>query len=104
MIEIDLKIRHHFRDGMYMKEMVLPARHMAHSHKHNFDHFSFVTKGRVQVEVDGVTTTLDGPDCILIKADAVHKITAITDTTWYCIHATTETDPDKIDHTLIKED
>lgn len=103
MTEIDLKIEHIFHPGMYMRKMVLPARHFAHSHKHNFDHFSFVTKGRVQVEVDGETTVLDGPDCILIRAGKVHTITAMTDTTWYCIHATDETDPDKIDHTLVKE-
>lgn len=104
MIQIDLDIQHIFRDRLYMKRMTLPARHRAETHKHNFDHISFVTKGRVSVEVDGQVTVLDGPDAILIRAGAVHTITAITDTTWYCVHETDITDPDQIDHTLIKEE
>jgi quercetin dioxygenase-like cupin family protein len=100
---IDLKIKHHFREDLYMKEMSLPARHWAHSHKHNFDHIAFVYKGRVKVVVNGKETMLDGPDAIQIRADAVHKITAVTDTIWFCLHETDETDPDKIDHTLVKE-
>ena len=38
-----------------------------------------------------------------IVADVAHKIYAVTDIVWFCIHATNETDADKIDHTLIKE-
>jgi len=108
MSAIDLKIKHHFRkgangkDNAYGKEMHLPAGHFAQSHKHNFDHFAFVTEGTCTVDVAGVMTTLVGPDFILIEADTVHTITAATDTTWYCLHKTDCTDPDLIDHTLIK--
>lgn len=101
--QTDLKVEHIFRDGLYMKRMDLAARYRATSHKHNFDHISFLARGRVVVEVDGKRTVMDGPDAILIKADAVHAITALTDATWYCIHETTVTDPELIDHTLIKE-
>lgn len=99
---VDLRIRHHFNGRVYMKEMHLPAGHFAETHKHTFPHSSVVLRGRVLLEVDGVTTEHEGPECITIGAGAVHTITALTDSEWYCIHETDETDPARIDHTLIK--
>jgi hypothetical protein len=40
----------------------------------------------------------------LIKANAIHTITALTDVVWFCLHATSITDPAQIDHTLIQGD
>lgn len=97
MIEIDLRIRHHFTEGVYAKEMHLPAGHAARSHKHVFDHISMLSEGVAVVEVDGVATEYSAPAFILIKAHAEHQITAIKDLTWFCVHQTSETDPDKID-------
>ena len=101
-LQIDLKIVHHFMGGRYMKEMHLPAQHYAETHKHVFDHDSVLLRGRVLVEVDGVTTEHEGPDCIRIGAGQVHTITALTDAEWYCIHETDETDPERIDHQVVQ--
>jgi hypothetical protein len=38
-----------------------------------------------------------------ILADKPHGIKALEDSVWLCVHATDETDPEKIDETLIKE-
>jgi hypothetical protein len=38
---------------------------------------------------------------VAIEAGAHHEITAITDTVWYCIHATSVTDPALVDEELI---
>lgn len=100
---IDLQIQHFFSSGVYARHMHLPAGHFAQSHRHTFEHLSILAQGEVLLEVDGVATRYCAPACITIAANAVHTITAIRDTTWYCIHATHETDPDKIDHSLIKE-
>lgn len=103
MIEIDLKIQHHFSDGVYAKQMALPKGHFAVSHKHKYSHLSILASGIADVEVDGITTQYIAPACINIAADAEHKITALEDVVWYCIHATEETDVDQIDQVLIKE-
>lgn len=100
---IDLGIRHFFSGREYARMQRLPAGYHVETHRHNFDHLSILASGKVRVTVDGVAQTLTGPTCITIGAGAVHHIEALTDSTWFCVHATTETDPDQIDHQLIKE-
>lgn len=103
MIEIDLHTQHHFSDGLYAKQMALPKGHFAVSHKHKYSHLSVLAAGVAVVEADGVETTYTAPACINIAAGVEHKITALEDVAWFCIHATDETDADKIDRVLIEE-
>ena len=102
MIDIDLGVAHHFSAGLYAKQMHLPAKHFAVSHAHAYDHLSILAKGDVTVEVDGVRTEYKAPACINILAGLHHTITAHQDSVWFCIHATDETDVDKIDEILIR--
>lgn len=105
MIEIDLKIKHYMPtpgNGVYMKQMHLPAGHEATSHKHNYFHYSLLAKGVMDGEVDGAIERHEGPCVINIDAGKTHKFYAITDCDVFCIHATDESDPDRIDETLIK--
>lgn len=97
-------VSHHFSDGLYAKEMHLPAGHVAVSHQHHYAHLSILAKGAVMVTVDGVVNCYTAPACIEIKAEAIHEIYAFNDVVWYCIHATEETDVNKVDEVLIKED
>lgn len=53
--------------------------------------------------LDGEKFTYTAPACIEILADKEHSILALDDAVWYCIHATEETDADKVDEVLIKE-
>lgn len=101
---IDLNIKHYFSGREYAKQMTLPAGHYAETHKHTHDHLSILASGRVLVTVDGATSAHEGPTCITIPAGAAHRIDAVTDSEWFCVHATSETDPDKIDHQLIEAD
>jgi quercetin dioxygenase-like cupin family protein len=103
MIEIDLGIKHHFSQGVYAKEMHLPKAHYAVSHKHVYDHLSVLAKGRAAVDCDGVVTEYTAPTCIEIKAGVEHVILALEDVTWFCIHATDETDPEKVDEVTIQK-
>lgn len=102
MIEIDLKTQHHFHDGVYAKEMHLPAAHYAMSHQHSYDHVSFLHAGRALVTVDGVAKEYSAPTVIMVRAHKEHRIDAITDVVWFCIHETTLTDPNEIDAVAIE--
>lgn len=99
---IDFGIKHHFSAGVYVKQMHLKANYCVDTHKHNFDHFGLLGRGSVIVEIDGKQETHTAPSLIIIKADKTHKITALTDIDWFCIHATDMTDPQSIDEVLIK--
>lgn len=102
-MDIDVGTVHHFSAGVYAKEMHLPAGFSAVSHAHAYDHMSILGKGIVDVttDTDG-TKRYVAPACLEVKAGVNHMITAIDDATWFCIHATDETDPDKIDRVAIE--
>ena len=93
--------KHHFANGLYAKEMCIPANHIVGSHKHKYSHLSLLASGLVSVTVENITTEYKAPACIEIKAGLEHQILAKVDSVWFCIHATNETDLEKIDEVLI---
>jgi quercetin dioxygenase-like cupin family protein len=95
-------IAHHFSDGLYAKETHIPAGQMLMQHKHNYSHLSVLAKGKVVVVRDGDIQIVEAPACIEIVAGENHGVKAITDVVWFCVHATDEKDPSKVDEVLIK--
>jgi quercetin dioxygenase-like cupin family protein len=72
-------------------------------HAHQFDHISFLSKGRMQVEVEGIVKEFAAPHMILIAKNKHHRMTSLEDDTiMSCIHALRENadglvlDPDQI--------
>lgn len=96
-------IKHHFSSGVYAREMTLPKDHYVMSHKHKYDHMSILASGEALVEVNGIKKFYIGPACIEIKAGVEHKITALENIVWFCIHSTEEKDIHKLDEVLIGE-
>jgi quercetin dioxygenase-like cupin family protein len=101
--EVDLGIVHHFAGGTYAKQMQLPKGYKAYSHSHTYSHLSILAKGKALVRTDEGEHVYTAPACITIEANLNHEITALEDVSWFCIHATEETDPDKVDEVLIGE-
>lgn len=57
-------------------------------HRHKFDHVTIVTRGSVEVTVDGNRKIFSAPTFIAIKADQWHRFRAIEDnTSFYCVFA-----------------
>lgn len=100
---IDLRIEHYFSGREYAKKMELPAGHYAETHEHLYDHISILAAGEVTVQIDGESIRYVGPTAMVIPANKKHRIDAITDSIWFCVHATDEIDPEKVDQVLIKE-
>jgi len=97
-------VEHHFSDGLYAKQMVIPKGFQAMQHKHSYSHLSILAKGRVLVITDEWTKEFSAPACIELKAGINHKIASIDDAVWFCVHATDETDAEKVDEVLIAKD
>jgi len=98
---VDLGTVHHFSDGLYAKQMVIPKGYMAGTHSHKYSHLSILSKGHVIVKTDNETQEYTAPACIEIKKDTLHTIEALEDSVWFCVHATEETNLDLIDDVLI---
>ena len=52
-----------------------------------------MSQGRATLEVDGELSYLEGPCMLEVKAGKVHRIQALTDLTWLCIHSEAIADP-----------
>ena len=96
-------ITHHFGGGVYAKETRIPVGYLAVQHTHKFDHLSILAEGKVQLTVDEQTTMHEAPACLTIAAGKTHRVLALTDVVWYCIHATDCTDERAVDDVLIEE-
>ena len=104
-IEAGFFLSNHFGGDVYAKETHIPAGAELMQHKHKFEHLSILASGRVIVECDGYRSEISGPSCITIKAHAHHKVIALTDAVWFCvhsIHAVDQTDIDHVDGDLIE--
>ena len=94
-------ISHHFSDGLYAKESRFSEGTAILKHTHEFSHLSILAKGKVAVMMGEEIEVIEAPACIEIKAGLTHGVKAITDCVWFCIHATDEKDPSKVDEILI---
>ena len=96
-------VTHHFSDGLYAKEAFVPEGTAILKHTHDFSHLSILAKGKVVVVKGDDTNIIEAPACLEIVAGEHHAVKALTDCVWFCIHATDEKDPSKVDQVLIKE-
>lgn len=95
-------IAHHFSSGLYAKETHIPAGVKLTQHVHPFDHLSVLAKGSALVEAGRSRVVHHAPAVLTIKAGVAHEVTAISDVCWLCLHATEETDPERIDHVILE--
>jgi quercetin dioxygenase-like cupin family protein len=101
--EVNPVVGHHFAAGLYAKESMVPAGYVVGKHIHDYTHLSILASGKAIVTAGESVKEYTGPACIEIKAGISHEILALTDVVWYCIHATDETDVDKVDEILINK-
>lgn len=73
-------------------------------HVHNFDHITLLSKGSVEVDVEGNKTVFKAPHMIYIAKGKAHFLTALEDgTIASCLHAlrTGEREEDVLDPSMI---
>ena len=75
--------------NIYIRMMTFHrAGDVEQGHSHNFNHISFLSKGKVKIKVEGIEKTFESPHMIMIAKEKVHEITALEDDTILCcIHA-----------------
>jgi hypothetical protein len=93
----DLPVHHYFGGGVYAKETLILGGHKLIQHKHKFEHLSILAYGDAIVNGE----KFRGPAVIVMAAEVPHEVISVTDCVWYCIHATEETDPEKIKEEMI---
>ena len=73
--------------NVFMVETVAEAGYVLESHKHEHAHLSVLVSGTAEVTVDGVSELITGYRKVVIPANTVHKVVAITPIIWLCLWA-----------------
>ena len=93
---VELPLKHHFADGIYAREMFMPAGTVLTGAVHKTTHMCILSKGHVRVATADGPVELIAPATLIAHPGAKRAIYALEDSVWTNIHATTETDLDKL--------
>lgn len=101
--QIEIAPKHYFAEGLYAREVLIPKGCVATGKIHLFEHINIVSKGDVSVMTDDGIKRIQAPATIISRPGTKRVAWAHEDTVWTTIHATAETDAEKIEAALVVE-
>ena len=102
-LDMEKNLKHTFTDGVYIREMYIPADSCIVGKIHKHDHLNFILFGTVTVLTKDGLETLTGPCSMISTAGTKRALYTHTDTIWTTVHAnpTNETDLEKLEAAII---
>lgn len=97
----ELPTTHHFAPGMYARELFIPAGMVLTGKTHRQAHLNMLVKGDITVWIDGGMRRVQAPVTFVSQPGTKRVGHAHTDTIWITVHATKETDLEKIEAEVI---
>lgn len=99
--QVSCPLEHKFAPGIYLRTISMPAGTFIIGQEHKTEHFNVVLSGKARVLIDGEVSTITGP-CTFISGVGIRKVLLILeDMKWSTVHATSETDVEKLEDLLI---
>jgi hypothetical protein len=98
---VDIKPVHHFAKGLYAREIFIPKGTLLTGLIHREEHLNIVSKGEISVLTEQGPQRIKAPCTIVSKPGTKRVGYAHEDTVWITVHATTETEVEKIDESLV---
>src|SRR6185312_1526719 len=99
--EKDCPVRHIFAPGTYAREVTLPKGAVVIGKIHRFAHINIISAGKVRVVTEDGALEFSAPYSFVSDVGTKKLVYAIEETVWTTVHATTETDLDKIEYLFI---
>ncbi len=102
MPQLDIKPVHYFAKGLYAREITIPAGTVLSGKIHKEEQINILSKGLITVVTeDGGEQLLRAP-CTIISKPGTKRIAYVhEETVWTTLHATDETDLEKLEQDLI---
>jgi hypothetical protein len=94
--QVDCPLIHRFTDGMYIREIFMPAGALVTTVLHKTRHPFVITKGSCLVWNNGESVRLTAPHFGITDPGTRRLLFIEEDTTWITFHVTDKTDPDEI--------
>lgn len=105
MPQCDIPVRHYFSDGLYAREITIPAGALVTGAIHTTEHLNIVSKGEISVVTEQGTKRLSAP-CTFVSPPGTKKVGFIhSETVWTTIHgnAGNEKDPEVLERLLTSD-
>ncbi len=98
---IHIEPKHYFSDGVYAREIIIPAGTTLTGKIHKTEHLNIISKGEITVWTDEGMKRIKAPFTMVSKPGMKRVGYAHTDTVWTTIHGTQEKDLEKLEELLI---
>ena len=95
---------HHFSDGIYARELRIPAGVCIVGALHKTRHFMMVSKGRCSIATHEGSTVVEAPYMVETQPGIKRVVYAETDTVMTTFHVTNETDIEKIAEQILVQE
>ena len=94
---VELPVTHRFTNGMYIREIQIPAGTMLTSMTHKTEHPFVISEGAIKVTSDNEGSVIyEAPHTGITQPNTRRALHALTDVVWTTFHVTDETDVEKI--------
>lgn len=101
MEQVEIPPIHHFADGLYGREILIPKGTVLTGKVHRGEHLNFLMKGDITVWTEDGMKRLQAPAVIISKPGTKRVGYAHEDTIWITVHASHETDLAQLEAELI---
>jgi quercetin dioxygenase-like cupin family protein len=99
--QLEAQTTHHFAEGLYGRELFIPAGAVLTGKIHKGQHLNFLMQGDITVWTEQGMKRLQAPAVIVSEPGTKRVGYAHADTIWVTVHASHETDLDKLEEELI---
>lgn len=100
----EFKTSHYFAQGLYAREIFIPAGTVLTGKVHKAEHLNIVSQGDITVWTEHGMKRVQAPFTMVSKPGTKRVGFAHSDTIWTTIHACEEKDIEKIEQLLIEDD
>jgi quercetin dioxygenase-like cupin family protein len=101
MPQVEIPVRHIFSDGVYAREITVPAGAVIMGELHKHTNLNIMSAGRMMLLTDEGWKEIEAPFTVVSPPGTKRAAYAITDCVWTTILATPETDVAKIEQHFI---
>lgn len=92
--DVDELTTHHFADGVYMRELLIPAGNVCVGKMHRKEQLNILLRGTLIVATENGSEEMTGPCIIKSPAGVKRSGYALTDTVWLTIHGNEDNEAD----------
>ncbi len=98
------ELHHHFCDGLYGREMRIPAGTVLVGRTHKKPCFNFILEGEVEVRAPEQSFRVKAPHFFISEAGTKRAMAAITDLVWMTVHPAETDDLKALESELVEDD